>query len=341
MLNNFKLQKVIILISGERMIISRAPTRISFAGGGTDIESYFNQYGGCVVSTTITPSIITTVERISNNIVKVDLNYKNGIESEKNLDLINCIIKNFENVKGININVVSEVPQKSGLGGSSSAAVSLIGAFYRLIGKKIDKKEIAKLAYEIERFKLGIKGGYQDQYASAFGGLNFIEFSKNEIKVNPLKIKKSYLEELEKNLILIHILKRVDNIVHTKIENYIKRKETDKIEALNKTKELAIEIKDALEKGDLNHFGELLGKAWEQKKISHPNISTPYINELYDLAKKHGAIGGKLCGAGGFMFLYCQPDRKEFVLKELSNFGAVPMEFKFDNKGLVVLGDLD
>ena len=110
---------------------------------------------------------------------------------------------------------------------------------------------------------------------------------------------------------------------------------------MNKSKEIAYEMAKSLEKGDLNRFGELLDKAWEQKKISHPNISTPHANEIYETAKKYGAIGGKLCGAGGFIFFYCQPEKREIVLKKIISLGAVNKEFKFDDKGLVVWGDLD
>jgi len=331
------------------IIRTKAPVRISFAGGGTDVSPYCEERGGCVVNVAINRYAWGTLELInkpgicinSSNYSKI-LRFKSvkDITYNGDLDLIKAVIKHMHNTnKGINLFLRSDVPPRSGLGSSASAFVSMIGLFNHLKrDKKITDYEIAELAFNLERKELNNLGGRQDQYASVFGGLNYIEFKGNDfIRVNPLRIKQDYVNELEKNLILIHIgaRKASGDIIKDQAESY-KKHNKDVISGLDKAKELAIETKYALTRGDLTYFGELLHESWVAKKKFSSMITNPYIDKLYNLARENGAIGGKISGAGGggHMILYCKPNTEHIVAHKLAQAGIKIVPFSFDYKGL-------
>jgi D-glycero-alpha-D-manno-heptose-7-phosphate kinase len=197
--------------------------------------------------------------------------------------------------------------------------------------------ETARLAYTVEREDLGLKGGAQDQYAAVFGGFNFMEFRGDEVIVNPLRIPTESIHELEYNLLLCFTggTRVSDHIIDDQTDRY-RAKSSSTVDGLQMQKELAVEMKDALLRGNLTEFGTLLGRAWDYKKQMSPKITNPHIDELYQAALQNGAIGGKVTGAGGggYMLLYCRYDAKHEVREALAALGAEAVDFQFDHVGL-------
>lgn len=309
------------------IIRARAPLRISFAGGGTDVPPFAETEGGCVINATINKYAFGTLRPRKDNRIKIEsrdyglsIDYRidQKMTYDGKLDLVKAAIKRTEALKssGFSLFLHSDAPPGSGLGSSSAMIVTLVGLLKEFKNLPITDYEIANLAYEIERKELGIKGGLQDQYASTFGGFNFIEFTKNRVIVNPLKISQDIINELEHNLLLGYTGKTrfSDHIIDDQIKRY-EHKDNEALIGLRKQKELAVEMKNALLRRRLHDFGELLHYAWEFKKKMSYRISNPHIDAIYEEARKNGALGGKITGAGGggYMIIYC-PFEKNIVL---------------------------
>ena len=228
-----------------------------------------------------------------------------------------------------------DAPPGSGLGGSSTVIVSLIGAFSEWLNKPMSQYDLAKLAYVLEREELGFAGGKQDQYSAVFGGFNYIEFRGRDVVVTPLRIKGDVLNELHYHMLLCYTGKTRDsaNIIQDQQKDYRSGQNTD---ALDEAKRLAAETKDALMKGEIMKIGELLNESWKQKKRFTSHITNPWLDGIYEAAMAKGAIGGKISGAGGggFMFFICEYDRKHLVAQELQRLGAEVVNFNFDKHGL-------
>jgi len=328
-------------------IRSRAPVRLSFAGGGTDVSPYCEEHGGCVVSATLSKYAWGSLSLRRDKSILLDdirfgslkLNSLRDIRYDGNLDLLKAVLNHFKPESGVGLFLRNDVQPRSGLGSSASAFLSIIGLFNHLKGEmKLTDYEIAELAYDLERNELGNRGGRQDQYASVFGGLNYIEFKGDDfVRVNPIRIKKDYILELEKNLILVYAMDRSvsGDVIDDQTKSYVKNKR-DVVEALHQSKALAMEVNYALRKGDFNRFGELLHEGWEAKKKFSPLISNSHIDRLYEIARKNGAMGGKITGAGGggHMFFYCEPNKEDHVAQKLSEAGARVVNFSFDFEGL-------
>jgi D-glycero-alpha-D-manno-heptose-7-phosphate kinase len=231
----------------------------------------------------------------------------------------------------------TDAPPGSGLGSSSSMVVSLVGLFQHWLHLPLTNYDIAELAYEIERVDMGIQGGRQDQYATTFGGVNYIEFSRDATIVNPLRIPTDILHELNYNLLLCYTGKtRLSaGIINSQVHNY-ERREASVLQAMGELKAIAKAMKDNLLQGRLNEFGALLHEAWVNKQKMAREISTPYIQELYAAARTNGALGGKISGAGGggFMMVYCPFERKHAVAAALEELGGKVVDFHFDLNGL-------
>lgn len=329
------------------IVRSRAPTRISFAGGGTDVPPYCDEYGGCVVSGAINRYAYSTFESRNDQEIHIEsgdflkklkfasmdeINYNNE------LDVIKAAVKNLNSGKmGFNLFMRTNVPPRSGLGGSASAFVSLIGLFDHINGKKMTGYDIASLAHKLEREELKVPGGKQDQYAAALGGINFIEFIDGKVLVHPLKIKDEIRFDLEKHIILGYLGDRTaqgGDIISDQTKTVKNKPEV--LEAHHKYKELALDIRDTLKNGDIIRFGELLNKAWETKKKFSGMISNTKIDEIYDFARKNGAIGGKISGAGGggFMMFLCQPNKEHNLVNKLESVGVRTEHVSFDFDGI-------
>lgn len=329
----------------EKMISkARSPLRISFAGGGTDITSYFYDEAGVVLNATINKFTHAILEKNTDNSIKIksydlqtELNSSNlsKLEYDGKLDLIISLIKLMKPDYGFNLYTYSDVPPGSGLGGSAVLLSAIIGAFNNFRENKYTDYEIAELAFHAERIVMGLSGGWQDQYATVFGGFNYIEFKDNENIVNSLKINDSIKVELEDSLILCYtgLTHNSGSIHDVQKENMMNKKEKDYADI---SKNIAYEMKSRLLKGDLNDFGELLNKAWFTKKQFSKDITSNYLDEIYDFAISNGAIGGKLLGAGGGgYFLFYVPTFKKLSLSgALETKGLEIESFTFDDNGL-------
>jgi D-glycero-alpha-D-manno-heptose-7-phosphate kinase len=257
-----------------------------------------------------------------------------------NLDLIKAVINHLyqrDSEQGLQVFLHSDAPPGSGLGSSSTLVVTLIGLFKHWQHLPLTNYEIADLAYRIERVDMGIKGGKQDQYAATFGGFNFIEFHSDVTIVNPLRIDADLLSELQYNLLLCYTgrTRLSGGIIDTQIQNYVDRSE-GVVQAMDELKQITIALKNALLRGKLNEFGDLLNEAWVNKKKMARQISNANIEELYSVARQLGALGGKVTGAGGggYMFFYCPFDRKHLIAEALERLGARVVPFNFDMNGL-------
>lgn len=332
------------------IVRARAPLRISFAGGGTDVSPYFEQHSGAVLSATINRYAFATLQpRSDSNVSVSSLDYELTINFDINdplvyngqLDLAKGVIRHFRNrnllLSGADIHLHNDAPPGSGLGSSSAMTVALIQTITEHIRLPIDSYETAELAYQIERKEVGIKGGKQDQYASTFGGINFIEFHRDSTVVNPLRIKPEIVAELEYSLVFAYVggVHFSAHIIDNQMSRY-SRGESDTVDAFNQLKQLAYDAKQALLLGRLGAFGELLDAAWQAKRRLADEVSNPRIDEIYDSARQAGALGGKLSGAGGggFMFFFCEPTRRFAVQDALRKHGAEMVQFSFTSKGV-------
>lgn len=328
-------------------IRARAPLRVSFAGGGTDVPPFPAVEGGCVLCATIDRyaygSLVPRADRVV-TIESVDfkttaqMTLDNEILCDGSLDLIKAAVRRFgrKGTDGYDLVLRSNVQPGSGLGSSSTMMVALTGLLARHYMLTLGEYQTAQLAHVIERQDLGIAGGLQDQYAATFGGFNFIEFT-DQVIVNPLRIRDEITLELELSLLLCFTgITRDSGRV---IEDQTQRANAcaaDTLAGLRAQKDLAVAMKAALLTGKLRDFGALLGEAWIQKKRLSPLISNARIDELYELALSKGALGGKVTGAGGggYILLFCDFTTKHHVIEALEFAGADVMEIAFDTKGL-------
>lgn len=330
------------------LIRARAPLRISFAGGGTDVPPFPEDEGGLVLNATITKYAYGTLrprkdDQIQIKSVDFGLSLTYGLQEpvvfDGKLDLVKAAISQLVGSQstGFELFLHSDAPPGSGLGSSSAVMVALIGLLKEFRNLPLTDYEVANLAYVIERKDLGIKGGLQDQYAATFGGINFVEFFGDRVIVNPLRISSDILSEIEHNLLLCYTksTRLSDRIIEDQTNRYARR-DGSTLEGLHMQKGLALEMKNALLQRRLSTFGELLHQAWEYKKKMSPKISTPYVDELYEEARRHGALGGKITGAGGggYMLFYCPFECKCDVARALTKMGAAVTEFAFEFRGL-------
>lgn len=330
------------------IIRARAPLRISFAGGGTDVPPYPEMEGGCVLNATICRYSYGSLSPRKDDRIRIQsldfgtqlrLDPKQLAVYDGNLDMVKAAIRRIKqpDSSGFDLLLHSDVPPGTGLGSSSAVMVTLVGLLKEFENLPLTNYEIADLAYRLERKELKIKGGYQDQYAATFGGFNFMEFSADRVIVNQLRVPRSIVNELEHNLLLCFTggTRLSARIIEDQVNRY-RRGQREALAGLRELKRIAMEMKNALLQGRLQEFGSLMNYAWENKKKLSGKIVTPHIEELYAAARKAGAIGGKLSGAGGggFMMFYCPFDRKHKVAQVLRRRGAITSDVSFDLHGL-------
>jgi len=331
-----------------RLFRAKAPLRISFAGGGTDVSPFVEREGGCVVSATINRYAHGTLRvRPGSQVAIQSADFGGSVEYDSRelplydgrSDLAKAAINRMcpgEPV-GLELFLQTDVPPGSGLGSSSTLVVTLVGLLKEYRRLSLSRHDIANLAYQIERIDLGIKGGYQDQYAAAFGGFNFIEFGAEGATVCPLDLSTEVVDELEANLLLAYTgaPRLSSHIIEDQVFRYERGDELS-IRSLRRLKHLALEMRDALCAGRLRDFGKLLHAEWETKQQLSPKIGTVHLADIYAAALESGALGGKVAGAGGggFMLLYCPFDRRHRIAERLRQEGCTVADLAFSNGGV-------
>jgi len=331
---------------------SKAPLRIGLAGGGTDVSPYSDKYGGAILNATISLSAHASIEATHDNQILVEaLDRKesqtfamtNFLPINGQLDLLKGVYNRIQKEysfthTGFRLSTFVDAPAGSGLGTSSTLVVAILGAFVEMLKLPLGDYDIAHLAYCIEREDLQLAGGKQDQYAATFGGVNFMEFYDNDkVIVNPLRIRPEYMHELGNNLVLYFTATSRESatIIKEQVKN-VNNKNEKSIEAMHQLKEQSKMMKEALLKGKLNEFGEILDFGFQQKRKMADNISNSSIEAIYEAAKKAGATGGKISGAGGggFMIFYCPGNTRYKVIETLNTFGGEIKNYSFTKYGL-------
>lgn len=319
------------------LVRSRSPLRLGLAGGGTDMESFYSVHGGCVLNATIDLYACCTIKPKNDGKIRFiasDLGEEfetpivDYIEPTGALKLhkaiYNRIIKDFRKgqpIGAFKMTTYCDSPPGSGLGSSSTLVVSIIKAYAELLSIPFGDYDIAHLAYEIERKDLGMKGGKQDQYAGTFGGVNFMEFYKDDKTIiNPLKVRRWIISELEQSLILFYtgVSRDSNNIIEEQSEN-VKNKSAKTIEAMLAMKQEALEMKEALLKGDIKAIAESMRRGWAAKKSASKMISNSNIDRIYDMVMDAGAMAGKISGAGGggFIMFLAPPSQRMKIIRLL------------------------
>jgi D-glycero-alpha-D-manno-heptose-7-phosphate kinase len=334
-------------------IKARAPSRIGIAGGGSDLPAFFERHGGAVLNVAIDLYSYTKMCENGHKATKI-ISHDWGITREitdtglefdanpkENVDIIKAVMKEcgLDPRAGYEILIHSMAPKNSGLAGSSALLTSLLLVMSNVAGKPIlDRKLLAETAIKIERDILKRKGGHQDQYASVFGGFNFIEFSKGKTKEYPLRLQEDLIAELHSAMMLFETpyqrTKQAHEIEKRKEEDV--EKEGESVEHLKNIRDYAYKMKEALIGGDLQSMGEYLHQSWlEKQKL--PGVSDGNIQRLYEIARQNGAYGGKLCGAGagGFLFIISEISNRKRIINALKNEGANLVNFDFDFKGAI------
>jgi D-glycero-alpha-D-manno-heptose-7-phosphate kinase len=330
-----------------------APLRISFVGGGTDFPHWFGDHGGAVLSATIDHFVSVTIRPRADRRVRVrsidlgrlvEYHLDDGPEFDGVMDLAKAAIARMGIPHGVDVSIGSEAPVGSGLGGSSAHVVAVVAALAALRDVPMTADELARLAHAIEREDLAIAGGWQDQYAAAFGGVNLIEFAPSEVFVRPVRAGADALERLRERLILCYTgsVRRHMGLIDAQIRLFEEGRE-ETILGMKDLQEMAYAMRDALVEGRLDDLGRMLRDAFEAKKRMNPRIAehTP-IEAMLSAAREAGALGGKICGAGGggYLLVYCRPERRAAVAASLESFGGQLAPFSFRREGVrATVGD--
>lgn len=326
------------------MIISRTPLRISFVGGGSDLAVYYQRSPGSVVSTAVNMYIYITVNKKFDDLIRVSYSKTELVNSVEEVEhnVIREALKIVGIEKGVDIVYMGDIPLGSagvGLGSSSSLAVGILNALYAYKGQHISAKKLAEDACKIEIDILGHPIGKQDQYAASYGGFNYIQFNKDEtVYVDPVIFESETREALENKLLLFYTgISRISS----DILKGQKESTPNNINYLHKIVDLAKELRECLINNDLTEFGEILHQGWLYKKKLADGISNTKIDEYYERARKAGAVGGKILGAGGggFLLLYCDEAWQDNVRKALIDLKEVPFLFEPQGSKIIYVSD--
>jgi D-glycero-alpha-D-manno-heptose-7-phosphate kinase len=325
------------------IIRSRSPYRLSYAGGLTDLEEFYENHGGAVIETAVGLYSYATIKERKDNTIRVQ-NEALGVNEEasasdisKISDFYRVVIKHFSPKKGFDLLLHNDVGGGSGLGASSAVMVAIIGAFNEWLGTHMTPYEIAELAHRLERSELGIYAGKQDPYATVFGGLNLLEFHKGKVVVNSMKLDESVLRELQFRTVLVNTGsgRKTTNTIRDLIKK-VEQKDRKALDALEAMTGLAHELKDRIYTGNFDDIAELITKEWEYKKTLVNEISNKQIDELFEFGMKNGAQGGKLAGggAGGHMLFIVNEESRYKLVKSLAGRGLQVYNPDYVSSGL-------
>jgi D-glycero-alpha-D-manno-heptose-7-phosphate kinase len=333
------------------MLIGRSPVRISFAGGGTDLPAYYEQFGGAVLSAAINKYFYTILGKRADGRVQVissDLRVFEtwqdiaGMKLEgSGLEIPLAVLKDLSTDISVNLFLASEIPPGTGLGSSASVCVGILKTLTTYLNRPLSTYDLADRAFHITRDTLGRHVGRQDEYACAFGGLNFITFERDgSTRVDPLNLDRGLIKDLQSRLMLFFVgSARYSDTILEEQEKSVRARKGTSVEALHQLRAVAESMRAALEGEDLSTFGSLMDEAWQAKKKVSDKISNSRIDHIYELARQHGALGGKITGAGGggFLLLCCEPDCQSTVRSLLMAEGLQEMAFAFEPQGAQVI----
>lgn len=322
------------------MIITKTPFRMSFFGGGTDMPAFFNEHGGAVISTTFDKYCYVNVRHLPPFMPYFSELVYSKIERVNNIDaIVHPLIREcmrLHDIHEIRLTYEGDLPARTGLGTSSTFAVGMLNAFCALKGKMMSKAQLAQEAIHVERDILQEHGGWQDQVAAAFGGLNRIDFKDNQFKVSPIVIHPDRKAQLDNSLILFYTgVTRFSSEVQKDTFSKPEEKKVQLKEMLSLVDDAQAILED--KNADLNDFGRMLDHTWKLKRGTGSKVSNGSIDELYERGIKAGALGGKLLGAGGggFLLFYVEPDKQQNVIDALDDLMHVP--FNFENEGTSIV----
>jgi len=322
------------------MIITKTPFRISFVGGGSDLEAFYSQSQGAVLSTTIDKYMyISSHKFFEEDKIRTKYSLTETVDHIDNLKhpILKTALKKFDIQGGIEISSIADIPSGTGMGSSSSFTVGVLNNLHAVVNRYASKEDLASGACEIEIDLLKEPIGKQDQYAAAYGGLNIIEFQKNgHVSVQPVYLSSNAHTQLEKNLCLYYIgnQRSASKILAEQKKN---TSQEEKFKTLQQMVNLVYELRDTLMSENLDGFGSIMHENWMMKQKLASGISNPMINEIYDTALKNGALGGKLLGAGGggFMLFYCPENQQHKLDSALQNIRRFPFRFEQDGSKLI------
>ncbi len=329
------------------MLIVRSPVRISFGGGGTDLPAYYEQFGGSVLSVAINKYFYTILTDRSDGRIQVISSDLRVFETwhdiakanlrGSSLEIPLAVLKEMNCDIAVDLFLASEIPPGTGLGSSASVCVNILKTLSTYLQQPISKYDLAERSFHIARHLLGKHVGKQDEYAAAFGGLNFITFHPDgSTLVEPIDLNPAVLAELQRNLMLFFTgSAHYSWSILQEQESSTRSQTGGALEALHDVKALGIRMRTALQQGDLREVGSLLHEGWQAKRRISTKISTPHIDELYALAREHGALGGKITGAGGggFLLLYCESELQPAIREAMRQHDIQEMSFGFDMQG--------
>lgn len=320
------------------MIITQTPLRISFLGGGTDFRDYFLQEGGCVVSSAIDKYIFVTIKERFDDKIRIGYTRTELVDhvDEVEHDLVRECLRKTGITKGVEISTMGDIPSEgSGLGSSSTVTVGLLNAMYAFLGQQKEAETLARHACEIEIDALGKPIGVQDQFIAAYGGQRFIRFCEDgRVLPERLLLDADQTRRLNQNLMLFYtgVTRKAESVLFEQVASI-----NAKLPMLRELKRLAVQSKATLEKGDFDHFGELLHEGWTFKQQMASRITNPKIDWMYETARKAGATGGKISGAGGggYLMLYCPRANQDAVRAALHDYYELAFHLERDGSKVI------
>ena len=333
------------------MLIVRSPVRISFAGGGTDLPAYYEQFGGAVLSVAINKYFYTILKKRSDQRVQIissDLRVFETWQDIATMDIEGtgleipvAVLKDLGCEISVDLFLASEIPPGTGLGSSASVCVNVLKTISSYVHLSLSRHELAERAFHVARNVLRRHVGKQDEYAAAFGGLNFIVFERDgSARVTPLELTPELLNQLQDHLMLFFTGAAHSSwTILKEQEKSTRSRDGSSVQALHQIRGLAEKMRQVLEAGDLLRFGQLLDEGWQAKKRVSNKISSTRIDYLYSLAMRNGAVGGKITGAGGggFLLLFCERSHQPRVRQAMAAEGIREMTFAFDFQGAQLL----
>ncbi|QAT41912.1 GHMP family kinase ATP-binding protein [Aminipila luticellarii] len=328
------------------MIITRTPFRVSFAGGGSDLPSFYTRHEGCVLSTSINKYMYVTIHPSFNRMeTSIKYSLTETVHDVRYIQhpIARQLLMNYD-ISGVEVTSTADIPAGTGLSSSSAYTVGLINALNAFSGKYYSQEKIARRACEVEIEELGEPIGKQDQYGTAIGGIKFIRFlTDGSVDVEPVMVDGNIKNQLNDELLLFYtgVTHSAGNILKEQNKNVVTDRK--KFDCLVKMTEQAYEIREALTKGNLKRFGEILHEGWELKRQLAGGITSPEIDQYYKLARENGALGGKLLGAGGggFLLLYCEHNKQKRLRSALHKLVELPFATESGGTKVIYVGEKD